>query len=87
MVYRKINIELIVIEDEADAVVEELNATLDRLEVQNTIFGGAIESSPVEHPGPQRRSALTHTMAAGETAASAVKAAGVKVVDALRKVI
>jgi hypothetical protein len=87
MLYRKINIELIVIEDEAEAVVEELNGVLDRLEEQHTIFGGEIETSAIEHTGTQRRSALTHTVAAGETAASAVRAAGEKVANALRKVI
>ena len=87
MLYRKINLELIVVEDEAEAVVEELNAALDRLEEGHTIFGGDIETVPVEHSGTQKRSALKHTMAAGETAASAVKAAGEKVADALRKVI
>jgi hypothetical protein len=87
MLYRKINMELIVIEDEAEAVIEELNAALDRLEVEHTIFGGEIETVAIEEPKTPRRSALTHTIAAGETAASAVKAAGGKVVDALRKVI
>ncbi len=87
MVYRKINIELIVIEDEAEAVVEQLNEAFDRLEDGHTIFGGEIETSPIEEPGTPRRSALTHTIAAGETAASAVRAAGEKVVNAFRKVI
>ena len=35
MIYRKINMELIVIEDEAEAVVEQLNAALDHLEVRH----------------------------------------------------
>jgi hypothetical protein len=87
MLYRKINMELIVVEEEAEAVVEELNAALDRLEEGHTIFGGDIETEPVEHPGTQKRSALNHTIAAGETAASALKTAGEKVANALRKVI
>jgi len=82
MVYRKINIELIVIEDEAEAVVEKLNEALDRLEDGHTIFGGDIETFAVEEPGTPRKSALTHTIAA-----SAVKSAGEKVVNAFRKVI
>jgi len=49
MLYRKINLELIVVEDEAEAVVEELNAALDRLEQGHTIFGGDIETVAVEH--------------------------------------
>jgi hypothetical protein len=87
MLYRKINLELIVVEEEAEAVVEKLNTTLDRLEQEHTIFGGDIETAAVEHPGTQKRSALTETKAAGQTAASAIKAAGEKVADALKKVI
>jgi hypothetical protein len=87
MLYRKINMELIVVEDEAEAVVQELNAALDRLEEGHTIFGGDIETVVVEEPGTRRRSALDHTIAAGETAAGAIKAAGEKVASALRKVI
>jgi hypothetical protein len=87
MVYRKINIELIVIEDEAVAVLEKLNQALDRLEEGHTIFGGDIETSAIDKPGTPRKTALTHTIAAGETAASAVKMAGEKVVNAIRKVI
>jgi hypothetical protein len=87
MLYRKIELELIVLEDEAEAVVAELNATLDRLEVEYTIFGGEIETVAVENPGPRRKSALTHTTAAVETAVDAVKAAGGKVANAFRKVI
>jgi hypothetical protein len=87
MRYRKIELELIVVEDDADAVVEELNATLDRLEVEHAIFGGEIETVSVEEPGTRRRSALTHTKAGVETAVDAVKAAGEKVANAFRKVI
>jgi hypothetical protein len=87
MLYRKIELELIVVEDDAERVVEELNATLDRLEGEHTIFGGEIETVAVEEPGKRRRSALAHTKAGVETAVDAVKAAGEKVVGALRKVI
>ncbi|HEX4575771.1 MAG TPA: hypothetical protein VH117_00355 [Edaphobacter sp.] len=87
MLYRKIELELIVVEDDAERVVEELNATLDRLEGEHTIFGGEIETVAVEEPVKQRRSALMHTKAGVETAVDAVKAAGEKVVDAFRKVI
>jgi hypothetical protein len=69
MLYRKINMELIVIEDEAEAVIAELNAALDRLEEKHTIFGGDIETVAVEEPGTRRKSALDHTIAAGESAA------------------
>ena len=87
MLYRKINVELIVAEDEAEAVIGELNAALDRLEVEHEIFGGEIETVAVEEPGRRRKSALTHTTDAVETAVDAVKAAGGKVADAFRKVI
>ena len=73
MLYKKINVELIVIADEADAVIGKLNAELDRLEETHTLFGGGIEAIPVRHPGTQRRSALAHTKAAGQTAVRATR--------------
>jgi hypothetical protein len=87
MAYRKINLELIVFEEEADAVVAGLNAALDRLEEAHTIFGGGIETVPVEHSGTRRKSALKHTLDAGNTATSAVKLAAQKVANAYKKVI
>jgi len=87
MHYKKINIELIVVADEAEAVVVGLNAALDQLEEKHTLFGGGIETVPVEHRGTRRRSALAHTMAAGETVAVAVRAARKSVTVALRAVI
>jgi hypothetical protein len=73
MPYKKINVELIVFADEAEAVVAGLNAALDQLDEGHTLFGGEIETVPFEHPGKRRKSALAHTMAAGETAARAVR--------------
>ena len=87
MLYRKINLELIVVEEDAEAVVAELNATLDRLEVEHEIFGGDVETVDVEEPGRRRKSALMHTKDGVDTAVDAVKAAGEKVADAFRKVI
>jgi hypothetical protein len=87
MLYKKINIELIVIADEAEAVVTDLNAALDRLEEQYTLFGGEIEAAPVRHRGTRKRSALAHTVAAGETVAAAVRTARDSVTVALRAVI
>jgi hypothetical protein len=87
MLYKKINVELLVVADEADAVVAELNATLDRLEETHALFGGGIESVSFEHPGTRKRSALAHTMAAGETAAAAIRVARKSVTVALRAVI
>lgn len=87
MAYRKINLELIVFADEADSVVAELNSAIDRLEEAHTIFGGDIEMVPVQHSGTRRKSALKHTLAAGDKAASAIKLAGGKVADAWKKVV
>lgn len=87
MDYRKINVELVVFADEADAVVAELNAAIDRLEEAHTVFGGDIETVAVEKSGAQRKSALTHTLAAGGIAVAAVKLAGDKIAGTYRKVI
>jgi hypothetical protein len=87
MLYKKINIELIVVADEAELVVAELNAALDRVEEKHTLFGGGIETVAFEHPGTRRRSALAHTMAAGESVVVAVRAARESVNVALRTVI
>jgi hypothetical protein len=87
MLYKKITLELIVVADEAEAVVTELNATLDRMEEKYTLFGGGIETVAIEHPGTRKRSALAHTIAAGETAAVAVRAARKSLTVALRAVI
>ena len=87
MLYKKINVELIVVADEAEAAVAELNAALDRLEERHTLFGGGIDTVAFEHPGKRKRSALAHTMAAGETVAVAVRAARQSVAVALRAVI
>jgi hypothetical protein len=87
MLYKKINLELIVVADEAEAVVADLNAALDRLEEKHTLFGGGIETEAIKHAGARKRSALAHTIAAGETAAGAVRAAGESVIVALRTVI
>jgi hypothetical protein len=87
MLYKKINVELIVVADEADAVVGELNASLDRLEERHTLFGGGIETVAFEHTGTRKRSALAHTLAAGETVADAMRVARKSVTTALRAVI
>ena len=87
MLYKKITVELIVVADEAEAVVTGLNAALDQLEERHTLFGGGIEAVAFEHPGTRKRSALAHTMAAGETVAVALKSARESVTVALRAVI
>jgi hypothetical protein len=68
MQYKKINIELMVIAEEAEAVVAELNNALDQVEERHSLFGGAIETVTFEHKGRAKRSALAHTMGALETA-------------------
>jgi hypothetical protein len=87
MQYKKINVEVIVVADEAEAVVEELSAALDRLEESHTLFGGDIEAVAFEHPGKRRGSALAHTIAARETVAGALKTARAGMTVALRAVI
>lgn len=87
MAYQKISLELVVFTDEAESVVADLNAAIDRLEEKHTIFGGDIEVAAVEHSGTRRKSALQHTLAAGDKAAAAVKLASGKIADAYRKVI
>jgi hypothetical protein len=87
MAYRKINVELVVFSEEGDAVVAELNSAIDRLEETHAIFGGGVESSLVEHSGTRRKSALQHTLDAGNAATSAVKLAAQKVADAYKKVV
>jgi hypothetical protein len=73
MLYKRINVELIVIADEAEAVIGELNAELDRLEEAYTLFGGGIETTAVNHPGARKRSALAHTKGASQTALEAAR--------------
>jgi hypothetical protein len=87
MAYKKINLEFIVFAEDAEAIVAELNAGLDRMEEKHTIFGGAIEAADVEHRGTRRRSALMHTREAGELAANAMRTAGGKVAGALRQIL
>jgi hypothetical protein len=64
-----------------------VNCALDGLEEKHEIFGGGVETVTVEHKGTRRRSALTHTIGAGQTAIAAVRMAGGKVADACRAVI
>ena len=87
MQYKKINVELMVVADEAEAVVTELNVALDQLEETHTLFGGGIEAVAFVHTGTQKRSALAHTMAACETVAAALRTAGKSVAVAYRAVI
>lgn len=87
MLYKRINVELIVIADEAEAVESDLKEALDRLEEKHTLFGGGIESIAFEHLGIHKKSALAHTMAAAGTAAAAVRTARKSVAVALRAVI
>jgi hypothetical protein len=76
-----------VVADEADAAFAELNAALDRMEENHTLFGRGSEAVAFEHSGTRRRSALAHTMAAGETVAGALRTACKSVNVALRAVM
>jgi hypothetical protein len=87
MRYQKINVELVVFSEEANAVVAELNSAIDWIEESHAIFGGAIEAVPVDHSGIRRVSALRHALDARNLATAAVKLAAYKVVDAYKKVV
>jgi hypothetical protein len=87
MGYRKINVDLVVFSEEADAVVAELNTAIDWIEESHTVFGGEIEAVPVEHSGARRKSALRHTIDARNTATAAVKLAAQRVAGVYKKVV
>jgi hypothetical protein len=87
MVYKKINLELIVATEESDGVVAELNSALNRLDEGHTIFGGGIEVVTIHHAGMRKKSALMHTRAARETAIGAIKSAGERVASAFREIL
>jgi hypothetical protein len=87
MLYKKINLELIVPADEAEAVVGELAVALDRMEDRYTLFGGGTDAILIEHSGVRRKTALSHTIAAGKTAVAAVNSARGHVISALHRVI
>lgn len=87
MRYQKINVEIVVFPEEADAVVAELNSAIDWIEEGHTIFGGEIETVPIDHSGTRRKSVLRHTIDARTAATSAVKLAAQKVAGAYKKVI
>ena len=87
MGYQKITVELVVFSDEADGVVSELNSTIDRLEETYAIFGGGVESVSVEHSGTRRKSALRHTLDAGNAVTSTLKSAAQNIANAYKKVI
>ena len=87
MLYKKVNVEVIVIADESEAVVAALNASLDRLDEKYTLFGGEIETVAFEHRGTRKKSALAHTIAAGGSVAHALRIARESVAVALRAVV
>ncbi len=73
--------------DEAQAVVAELNSSLDQLDEKHTLFGGEIETVAFEYCGQRRRSALAHAIAVGESVAVALGTVRENVAVALRAVI
>ena len=87
MLYKRINLELIVPAEEGDAVIAELDAALDRMEERHTLFGGGTETVLIEHSGSRRKSALSHALNAGKTAAGAIKTVRERATSALRLVV
>ncbi|HEY2472458.1 MAG TPA: hypothetical protein VGI45_32030 [Terracidiphilus sp.] len=87
MTYQKINLELVVFSEEADAVVSELNSAIDWIEESHAIFGGAIETIPVDHSGTRRISALRHALDARKVASAAVRVTAHKVLNVYKKAI
>lgn len=87
MVYRKINLELVVFADEAESVIAGLTSAIDQLDETHTIFGGQIENIEIQCIGTRRQSALTHTFGAGSRAVAAMRLAGTTVATAYRKII
>jgi hypothetical protein len=87
MLYKKIDVELIVAADDAEAVAATLCSSLDQFDEKHTIFGGGIEIATFEHRGTRRRSALAHTIAAGQSFAAALRTARESVLAALHAVV
>jgi hypothetical protein len=87
MLYKKINLELIVPADEAGGVICELGLALDQMEERYTLFGGGTETVLIDHTGSRRKSALLYTVGAGKTAVAAVKTARERVTSAMHLVI
>ena len=73
MLYKKINIELIVAADEGYAVVAELTASFDRLEEKYSLFGGGMETVVFEQARERKKSALRYTIAATESVEAALR--------------
>jgi len=87
MKYKKLTLEIVVFPDDAEAVIAALNSAIDRIEETHPVFGGEIETTPIEHSGKRRESALRHVVNAGKTATSGVRLAAQKATEAYRKVI
>jgi hypothetical protein len=82
-----VKIELIVIADEAEAVIEGLNAASGSAGGEAYAFRRWDRERRCRASGTRKRSTMAHMMAAGETVASAVRAARESVSVALRAVI
>jgi molybdopterin converting factor small subunit len=87
MLYKKVTVEVVVPADEAEAIVAELNSSLDQLDEKYTLFGGEIEAIAFEGRATRRRSALAHTIAAGDSVVGALRTARASVAVALRAVV
>ena len=87
MQYTKINLELIAVADEAEAVIADLNAALDQMDKRHTLFGGGMETVNVEHSGRRCKSALMHTVSAAKTTVEAVRSARNHMTSAMHRVV
>jgi len=79
--------ELFVDSDVADVIVSQLNVVPDQLEETHTISSGDIETAIFNQLRKRRRSALGHTLAAGETVAGALKSTSKQIGNPVRAVI
>ena len=68
-------------------MIAELDAALDRMEERHTLFGGGTETVLVEQSGSRRKSAFSHALNAGKTAAGVIKTVRERATSALHLVI
>ena len=87
MAYQRINLELVVFADEADAIVAELMSSIDKVGATYSVFGGEVERGEFKPSETQNRSALMHTIRAAGMTADGMKLAAGKVAQAYKKLI
>jgi len=88
MLYKKINIDLIVPADEAEVVIVGFERPARCAEREaHALRRGGIEAVDVEHRGTRKRSALAHTLVVAKLSPVLSKIARGRVRSALRAVI